>query len=85
MRGVDHPDTTSNMANLASVYRDQGRLQNAGKWEAMTDILERKGDDALIIEGLVKIARSFDEELIKLLLDWEGTRFRSQKAWPQQQ
>jgi len=41
--------------------------------EAMTDILQRKGDDAQIMkEEVVKIARSFDEEVMGLLLDRKG-------------
>ena len=39
----------------------------------MTDILQRKGDDAQIMkEEVVKIARSFDEEVMRFLLDWKG-------------
>src|ERR1700733_13125913 len=36
----------------------------------MTDILQRKGDNTQIMkEEVVKIARSFDEEVMRLLLD----------------
>ena len=31
--GEDHPDTLTNMANLASTYRDQGRWVDAEKLE----------------------------------------------------
>src|SRR5436305_12168868 len=75
VQGPDHPDTTSCMANLASMYRDQGHLEEAEKLEAMTDILQRKGDDAQIMkEEVVKIARSFDEEVMRLLLDRKGDK-----------
>jgi hypothetical protein len=70
---ADHPDTTSCMANLASIHRDQGHLEEAEKLEAMTDILQRKRYDVRIAkEEVVKIARSFDEEVMQLLLDWKG-------------
>ncbi len=70
VQGTDHPDKISSMANLASMYRDQGHLEEAEKWEAMADILGRKRDDAQIMEEEVaKIARLFDEEVMKLLLD----------------
>ena len=72
VQGPDHPDTTSCMANLALMYRDQGYLEEAEKLEAMTDILQREGDDAQIMEEVVKIAISFDEEVMKLLLDRKG-------------
>src|ERR1700730_5309270 len=73
LQGPDHPDTTSCMANLASMYRDQGHLKEAEKLEAMTDILQRKGDDTQIMkEEVVKIARSFDEEVMRFLLDRKG-------------
>ena len=71
VQGADHPDTTSCMANLASTYRDQGHLKEAEKLEAIKDILQRKGDD-IIEEEVVKVVRSFDEEVMKLLLDRKG-------------
>ncbi|KAK3179011.1 hypothetical protein OEA41_001150 [Lepraria neglecta] len=73
VQGEDHPDRTSSMANLASMYRDQGHLEEAEKWEAMADILRREGGDAQIMEEeVVKIARSCDKEVMKLLLDRKG-------------
>ena len=46
VQGLNHPDTTSYIANLALIYRDQGQLEEAEKLEAITDILQRKGGDA---------------------------------------
>ena len=34
--GPDHPDTLSSMANLASTYRNQGRLTEAEKLTSKT-------------------------------------------------
>jgi hypothetical protein len=64
-----HPDTRSSMTSLASTYRDQGRLKEAEKLEAIADILKRGWDDVQITEEeVVKIARSFDEEVMRVLL-----------------
>src|SRR6185437_12350825 len=65
---ADHADTIRSMANLASMYRNQGNFKKAEKLDVMGDILERRGDHAQITEEkLVKIARSFDQEVMKFL------------------
>lgn len=74
VRGTDHPDTRSSMTSLASTYRDQNHLKEAEKLEAMADILKRRWDDVQITEEeVVKIARSFDKEVIRLLLNLGGS------------
>jgi tetratricopeptide (TPR) repeat protein len=69
----DHPDTISCMANLASMYKDQGHSEEVEKLEAMINILELKGDNAQITEEeVVKIAGLFDGEVMELLLARKG-------------
>jgi tetratricopeptide (TPR) repeat protein len=69
LQGTDHPDTNSSRADLASTYKDQGHLKGE-KLEAMIGILERRGGNAQTTEKeVVEIARSFDEEVMRLLLD----------------
>jgi Tetratricopeptide repeat len=69
VQGPDHPDTISCMVNLASMYRDQGQIEKADKLKVMTDILQLKGNDAQIMKEVIKIARSFDKDVMKVLLD----------------
>ncbi|RYP61914.1 hypothetical protein DL770_009681 [Monosporascus sp. CRB-9-2] len=68
--GADHPDTTSSMVMLLSVYRDQGDIFQAEKFEAMRNILEQRRD-ARITEEVVEIAKSCNEEEMRILLDWK--------------
>jgi ankyrin repeat protein len=69
VQGTDHADTLSSMDNLAATYRDHGRCTKA-KLVARTDIFSREGDCSQITkEGVVQIARSFDEEEMRILLE----------------
>ena len=73
VQGVDHVDMLSNMADLASTYRDQEFLKEAGKLEKMMHLLERREDGAQVTEQeVVQIARYFDKEVMTLLLERRG-------------
>jgi hypothetical protein len=70
VQGMDHPDTLNSMVNLSSVYRENKNLKEADKWKVMADILGRTGDFAQITEeGISKVARSSDLEVMMLLLE----------------
>ena len=69
MHGMDHLDTLSSIANLASTYIDQGDL-NAVELEMMEDLVYRLRDNVQILEEeVVQVARSFGKEMLTLLLD----------------
>lgn len=77
--GADHPDTLSSMANLALTYRSQSgpeiveKMRNAKKLEVMTEVLKRQGEYTRVTEeGVLRIARVFDEEVVTLLLEHRG-------------
>jgi hypothetical protein len=73
VQGVDHVDTLSSMADLASTYRDQGYLEKAGKLEKMMHLLERREDGAQITEQeVVQITGYFDKEVMMFLLERRG-------------
>ena len=69
MHGMDHLDTLSSIANLASTYIDQGDL-NAVELEMMEDLVYRLRDNVQILEEeVVQVARSFGKKMLTLLLD----------------
>ncbi|RYP63003.1 hypothetical protein DL771_009488 [Monosporascus sp. 5C6A] len=71
--GREHPHTLGAMDNLALLYRDQGNLKQAEKLGLMADIIGRRGDYTHITEGgLIRIAGSFDKEMMDLLLNRGG-------------
>ncbi|CZR58311.1 related to heterokaryon incompatibility protein [Phialocephala subalpina] len=88
VQGADHLDTLSSMANLASTHRDQKHLdkaekhlEKAEKLETMIYLLKRREDNAQITEEeVVQIARSFDKEVMTLLLDRRGCEFQITKG-----
>jgi tetratricopeptide (TPR) repeat protein len=77
--GTGHSDTLSSMANLALTYRSQGgpesveKTRNAKKLEVMIEVLKRQADYTDVTEeGVLRIARVFDEEVVTLLLEHRG-------------
>jgi hypothetical protein len=69
VQGMDHQDTLSSIANLASTYIYQGH-SSPGKRERMTSLTDRIRDNVQITkEDFVQVATSFGKELITLLLD----------------
>jgi hypothetical protein len=76
VQGLNHPDTVSSMADLASAYRGQNNLNEAEKLELMIVMLKRRRDGEQITEEeVVKIARS-SEGPMKLLLDQRGSEIQ---------
>ena len=68
VQGVDHPDTLSSIANLASIYVDEGRLSTK-TLEMMEDLLSRvKHNIQILEEEMVLITKSFGKEILSLLL-----------------
>ena len=68
VQGVDHLDTLSSIANLASIYVDEGRL-SAKALEIMEDLLSRAKHSVQILEEeIVLITKSFGKEIVTLLL-----------------
>ncbi|RYP57198.1 hypothetical protein DL769_009636 [Monosporascus sp. CRB-8-3] len=68
--GKELSHTLAAMDNLTLMYRGRGSLQKANKLGIITDILGRRGDYAQTTEkGMIRIAGSFDQEVMKLLLD----------------
>jgi tetratricopeptide (TPR) repeat protein len=68
VQGVDHPDTLSSIANLASIYVDEGRL-SIETLEMMEDLLSRvKHNIQILEEEMVLITKSFGKEILTLLL-----------------
>lgn len=68
-KGLSH--TLAAMDNLVSMFRTRHDQEKAGKLGVMIDLLGRRGKYAQITEeGAARIARSFDQEVITLLLDW---------------
>jgi hypothetical protein len=89
MQGAHDPDTLSSMASLALAYRDEGHLMEAKKLEMMIHLLKLRG--AQITEEMVlRVARSFDEEVMLLLLDRKGNEIQiteevvkaAEENWP---
>ncbi|RYP57804.1 hypothetical protein DL770_010581 [Monosporascus sp. CRB-9-2] len=65
--------TLAAMDDLVLMYRGRGDLKKANKLGMMTDLLGRRGDYAQTTEkGMIRIAGSFDQEVMKLLLDRRG-------------
>ncbi|RYP74314.1 hypothetical protein DL770_007624 [Monosporascus sp. CRB-9-2] len=68
--GKELSHTLAAMDSLALMCRGRGDLKRANKLGMMTDLLGRRGDYAQTTEkGIIRIAGSFDQEVIKLLLD----------------
>jgi len=80
LQGPHHPDTTSGRATLASTYRDQGDVSGE-KLNLIATILERREDNIRMTENeVVKIATSFDKEIMKFLLDQRGGELQIPEA-----
>lgn len=58
------------MASIATLYRDQGRLEDAAKMEATISVLSK--DQQNLRDEATRIAGSFDMELMMLFLEREG-------------
>ncbi|KAH7124484.1 HET domain protein [Dactylonectria macrodidyma] len=71
--GKEHPHTLAAMDSLAWTYRSQGGEENTKKAEKLlilADLLGRRGDYVEVREdGMVRIAESFDEQVMTILLD----------------
>ena len=67
--GMDHLDTLSSIANLASTYIDQEDL-SAVEPEMMKDLVYRIRDNVQILEEeVVQVTKLFSKEMLTLLLD----------------
>jgi hypothetical protein len=67
--GMDHQDTLSSIANLASVYIAQDH-PSAWERERVTSLTNRIRDNVQIREeDVIKVAASFSKEFMTLLLD----------------
>jgi len=82
--GREHQCTLAAMDNLALAYRSQGGRENIEKAEKLgliTDLLGRRGDYRKITEdGIIRIARSFDQEVMTVLLDRRGDEVQVTKG-----
>ncbi|WAO92355.1 HET domain-containing protein [Fusarium falciforme] len=69
--GKELSHTLAAMDDLALMCGGGGDWKRAKKLGVMADLLGRRGDYAQITEeGMIRIARSFGQELMTLLLDW---------------
>lgn len=58
------------MTNLAAIFRNSGQYEEAKKFEAMINILNRRGVYSHITEELIiHLIYSFDWEVMQFLLD----------------
>ncbi len=69
VQGIDHPDTLSRIADLASIYiKDDS--EDGGK-PAITSLVDRIRDNAQITEeDMVQVATSFGKGMVRLLLEF---------------
>ena len=96
-QGADHPDTLSSISNLASVYRSYSdpvlarypvypdgtaAQEEAEKLEMMVHLLDRRENRAEVThDEAVRIMRSFDKEIINILLStWSNGIQLTQQA-----
>ena len=74
--GKDHPNTLAIMDTVASVYNANGGQKNreeAEKVLVVADLLgRRRGYAEITGAGIVRVARSFDEEVMTILLNERG-------------
>ncbi|KAH6847216.1 heterokaryon incompatibility protein-domain-containing protein [Chaetomium sp. MPI-CAGE-AT-0009] len=80
LQGTDHPDTTRSRATLVSIYRAQ---VNSG--EEKTGVIiwifgRREGDSQMTEHEVGEIAKSFDEDVMILLLDQRGDQVKITEA-----
>ncbi|KAK3346892.1 heterokaryon incompatibility protein-domain-containing protein [Lasiosphaeria hispida] len=69
--------TLAAMDSLAVMCRGRNELKWAVKLGVIADLLGRRGDYAQITEeGMVRIATSFDQQVMTLLLDQRGTEVK---------
>ncbi|KAK1759303.1 hypothetical protein QBC47DRAFT_337161 [Echria macrotheca] len=74
--GRDNFHSLRALGNLASTHRCEGGRRNikkAEKLEAMADIVRRNGAYASLGKAIVRVARSFDGEVMAFLLDRRGS------------
>lgn len=66
MLGLSHPDMLESLGSLATLYRDQDRSEDVARVEAMIEILS--DDQPITADNAVRIASSFDDAVLRMLL-----------------